>query len=116
MIQTTLKTFDETKIAQEGQPPQEFRKNASYSWTIFRENIILQNKMSAEINASEKNFVLISKQMQNANNAFVNIKKDIDKKHEEVMSKVIPTGSTYNPEKIEQVVNNAQILVMAGAI
>ena len=43
------------------------------------------------------------------------LKKDIDIKHQQVMSKVIPTEATYNEETIDNKVKMSQILNLIGA-
>ena len=83
-----LKVFDVNRIAIEGQPSPMFRKNASYSWSIFRENILLQNKITDEIeevaldiDKKYKNIIKIDNQIctkaSEAEDKMDNTKKDI---------------------------------------
>ena len=87
-MSTKLKVFDVNRIAIEGQPSPIFRKNASYSWSIFRENILLQNKITDEIeevaldiDKKYKNIIKIDNQIctkaSEAEDKMDNTKKDI---------------------------------------
>lgn len=122
VITQPITQFDTNKTAIEGQVPSLFRVNANYSWTFlanFAQEINLfipqANALRNEVNASSESVSLAKQAIENIKQNIDLLKNQIDNKHSEVMNRVIPISSTYNPETIDDKIRMSQILNLIGA-
>lgn len=100
---------------------EDFDENVHQNFKDLKEIIPKINNTTSDIDAtvlliSQKDIAIsqMKTSIETTKNNVDNLKKDIDLKHQEVMSKVIPTEATYNETTIDDKVRMSQILNLIG--